>query len=38
MFKLGASNLFGKDYITNGGGPWVGKMYYIGITFDEFLR
>ncbi|MCU0444486.1 MAG: carboxypeptidase-like regulatory domain-containing protein [Microscillaceae bacterium] len=38
IFKLGASNLFGKDYITNAGGPFIGKMYYIGITFDEFLK
>jgi hypothetical protein len=38
MFKVGASNLFGKDYITNYGGPWVGKLYYISVSFDEFLR
>lgn len=38
MFKLGATNLFGKDYITNFGGPWVGKLYYVSVTFDEFLR
>lgn len=38
IFKLGANNLFGEDYVTNGGGPFVGKLYYISITFDEFLK
>lgn len=38
MFKVGANNLLGQDYRTNFGGPWVGQLYYISITFDEFLR
>jgi len=38
MFKIGATNLFGKDYVTNYAGPFVGKLYYVSITFDEFLR
>lgn len=38
MLKLGGSNLFGSDYRTNLGGPFVGQMYYLSLTFDEFLR
>jgi outer membrane receptor protein involved in Fe transport len=32
--KLGANNLFGGDYRTNFGGPFVGQVYYLSITFD----
>ena len=38
MLKLGATNLFGDEYITNVGGPNVGSLYYFSITFDEFMR
>jgi outer membrane receptor protein involved in Fe transport len=38
MVKLGGSNLFGGDYRTNLGGPFVGQQYYISLTFDEFLK
>lgn len=38
IFKVGANNLLGKDYYTNFGGPWIGSLYYLSITFDEFLR
>lgn len=38
MLKLGGSNLFGGDYRTNLGGPFIGQQYYISLTFDEFLR
>jgi outer membrane receptor protein involved in Fe transport len=38
MLKAGGTNLLGNDYYTNFGGPWVGSLYYISITFDEFLR
>jgi hypothetical protein len=38
IFKLGGSNLFGGDYRTNLGGPFVGQQYYLSITFDEFLK
>lgn len=38
IVKLGANNLFGKDYLTLAGGPWVGQLYYISVTFDEFFR
>lgn len=36
--KLGGSNLFGGDYRTNLGGPFVGQQYYISLTFDEFFQ
>ena len=36
--KIGGSNLFGHDYRTNLGGPFVGQQYYISLTFDEFLK
>jgi outer membrane receptor protein involved in Fe transport len=38
MLKLGATNLFGSDYRTNFGGPFIGQMYYLSITFDEFMK
>lgn len=38
IVKLGASNLFGKGYQQAWGNPTVGSMYYISITFDEFLN
>lgn len=38
MVKLGGTNLFGGDYRTNLGGPFVGQTYYLSLTFDEFLR
>jgi iron complex outermembrane recepter protein len=38
LFKLGGTNLFGGDYRTNFGGPFVGQTYYISITFDEFFK
>jgi iron complex outermembrane receptor protein len=38
VIKLGATNLGGGDYRTNLGAPFVGQMYYISLTFDEFLK
>jgi len=38
ILKLGGTNLGGGDYRTNLGGPFVGQMYYLSITFDEFLN
>lgn len=38
VFKIGGTNLGGNDYRTNLGSPFVGQMYYISITFDEFLK
>lgn len=36
LLKVGGSNLFGGDYRTNFGGPYVGQQYYISLTFDQF--
>jgi len=38
MVKVGATNLGGGDYRTNLGAPFVGQMYYISLTFDEFFK
>ncbi len=38
VFKLGGSNIFNSRYIMNFGGPTIGSIYYLSITFDEFLR
>ncbi len=38
IVKLGGTNLGGGDYRTNIAGPFVGQMYYISVTFDQFLR
>ena len=38
IVKLGGTNLFGGDYRTNLGAPFVGQQYYISLTFDEFLH
>jgi iron complex outermembrane receptor protein len=38
MIKLGANNLLGNDYRTNVGGPYIGSMYYLSLTFDEMFN
>lgn len=38
VFKLGGTNLGGGDYRTNFGSPFIGQMYYLSVTFDEFLK
>jgi iron complex outermembrane recepter protein len=38
IVKIGATNLGGGDYRTNLGAPFVGQMYYLSLTFDEFLK
>ena len=38
VLKLGASNLSNKYYIQSLGGPSIGAIYYLSITFDEFMR
>ncbi len=38
VVKLGGTNIGGKDYRTNFGGPFVGQQYYLSLTFDEFLN
>lgn len=38
IIKIGGTNIAGKDYRTNLGGPFVGQQYYLSLTFDEFLN
>jgi len=38
ILKVGGSNLFSKGYTQAWGNPTVGTMYYVSITFDEFLN
>jgi outer membrane receptor protein involved in Fe transport len=38
ILKIGASNLFNKQVYEAYGSPSIGAIYYLGITFDEFLR
>ena len=38
IVKIGGTNIGGGDYRTNLGSPFVGQMYYISLTFDEFLK
>ena len=38
IVKLGANNLLGKDYYTVYGGPSVGSIYYVSLTFDQILK
>ena len=34
VFRLGGSNIFGNDYRTNIGGPYVGRTIFASITYD----
>jgi iron complex outermembrane recepter protein len=36
--KLGGSNILNKKYIMSGGGPNIGGLYYVSVTFDELFR
>lgn len=38
IFKLGGSNLTNQRYVLNYGGPTLGAIYYVSITFDQFMR
>ncbi|WP_209332548.1 TonB-dependent receptor [Lunatimonas salinarum] len=38
IVKLGGSNIFNNRYILNFGGPTIGAIYYLSITFDELLN
>ncbi|HMJ68019.1 MAG TPA: TonB-dependent receptor [Cyclobacteriaceae bacterium] len=38
VLKLGGSNLLNKKYIQSLGGPNIGAMYYVSLTFDELFR
>lgn len=36
--KLGGSNILNQKYIQSGGGPNIGGLYYLSVTFDELFR
>jgi len=38
ILKLGGSNILNNRYILNYGGPTIGAIYYVSITFDELLN
>jgi iron complex outermembrane recepter protein len=38
MLKIGGSNILNKKYIQSGGGPNIGGLYYISVTFDELFK
>ena len=38
VLKLGGSNILNKRYITFYGGPTLGAIYYISLTFDELMN
>ena len=38
VLKIGGSNLVNKKYIQSLGGPNIGAMYYVSLTFDELFR
>ncbi|MEM7550153.1 MAG: TonB-dependent receptor [Bacteroidota bacterium] len=38
VLKVGGSNLLNEYYITGLGNPSVGGIYYVSVTFDEFLN
>lgn len=38
MLKIGGSNITNERYTTSFGNPTLGAIYYVSITFDEFLN
>ncbi|MEQ8475964.1 TonB-dependent receptor [Fulvivirga sp.] len=38
MLKLGGSNILNKQYIQSLGGPNIGAIYYLSITFDQLMN
>ena len=38
VVKVGGSNLANKWYFQSLGGPNIGAIYYISLTFDELMR
>ena len=36
--KIGGSNLTNEQYVLNGGGPELGAIYYVSLTFDQLFR
>ncbi len=38
ILKIGANNLLNQTYTTAWANPQIGGMYYLGLSFDEWLR
>jgi outer membrane receptor protein involved in Fe transport len=38
VVKIGGSNILNKMYIQSLGGPGIGAIYYVSVTFDEMFR
>ncbi len=38
VVKIGGSNLANQRYIQSLGGPSIGAIYYVSLTFDELMR
>ena len=38
VLKIGGSNLLNERYISSYGGPTIGAIYYISLTFDELMN
>lgn len=38
ILKIGGSNVMGDHYIQSLGGPNIGSIYYVSITFDELMN
>jgi outer membrane receptor protein involved in Fe transport len=38
ILKIGGSNLANKGYTLSYGGPSIGAIYYVSVTFDEFFN
>lgn len=38
VVKVGGSNLLNNNYTLSGGGPNLGAIYYVSLTFDQFLN
>lgn len=38
IIKVGGTNLLNKSYQSNWGNPTVGSLFYVSLTFDEFLN
>lgn len=36
--KIGGSNLLNEQYTLSGGGPQLGAIYYVSLTFDQLFR
>ncbi|MCH8547959.1 MAG: TonB-dependent receptor [Balneolaceae bacterium] len=38
VVKVGGSNIFNNNHFLNYGGPNLGAIYYVSLTFDQFLN